>query len=172
MDVMLDFETFGTNANACVVQVGACYFSRTTGKVGHTFLRNVDAQSAVNSGATMDAETIYWWLQQDKEAIKSITEEPMYHIRAVFEDLNDYLANATAIWCHSSFDFSILMETLKRLNIKPKFKYSLARDIRTLVDLSKLNYKKIPRKGIHHNALDDCKHQVTYCLKALKKIKV
>lgn len=171
-NVMLDFETFGNGKNACVVQVGACFFNKGTGEIGKTFLQNVDAKSAVRSGADMDAEPIYWWLKQSKEAIESVTKPPLMDIRDVFSELNDFLEDVDNIWSHATFDFVILQETLKRLNIKPKFSYRSARDIRTLNYLSKVSTKEpmFVRQGIHHSALDDCIFQVTYCVHAMKML--
>lgn len=169
---MLDFETFGNGKNALVIQIGACFFDRVTGEIGYTFKLNVDAVSAAKSGGEFDASTIYFWLSQSSEAIKSVTDEPRVPIKDAFILLNDFLKQAKAIWSHATFDFVILQETLKRLDIKPSFRYSVARDIRTLQDLSKGVYaKSFKREGTHHDALEDCKFQVKYCVAALNSIK-
>lgn len=171
-DVMIDFETLGNGKNACVIQVGAVYFDRATGELGPQFKVNIDARSAVQSGAEFDAHTIYWWLSQSKEAIESFTQGDLMPIESAMEGLNYFLADAKAIWSHATFDFVILMETLKRLSIKPTFRYSAARDIRTLVDLANVSTKdaKFVREGTHHDALDDCKFQIKYCVDALQKL--
>lgn len=169
-DVMIDFETLGNGKNACVVQVGACYFNRFTGEIGETFKANIDAGSAIKSGAEMDADTVIWWLSQSKEAIGSILEKPMLDITTAFYTLNEFLKNARAIWSHATFDFVILSETMKRLQIKPLYTFRAARDIRTLLDLSGIDYKVFPREGIHHDGLADAIHQVKYCTAALHAI--
>jgi exodeoxyribonuclease VIII len=167
--IMLDFETFGNSKNACVVQIGACQFDEKSGQIISTFFTNVDADSAIKSGAEMDASTVYWWLQQSPEAIQSVIageKEPIY---SAFTKLNQYLEKADNIWSHATFDFVILTETLRRLSIKPLFSYRSARDLRTLNYLSKAK-KPSARKGIHHNALDDCHYQVEYCVACLNSI--
>lgn len=172
-DVMLDFETFGNGKNACIVQVGAAYFDRKTGEVGKTFSYNIDAKSSVLSGAQIDADTIYWWLSQDREAIESITKGELVSIEKAMTELNQFLAEATNLWSHATFDYVILSETLKRMNIKPTFKYSIARDIRTLTDLAKVDTKALLfDKGIKHNAIDDCLFQIKYCVDCFKKLGV
>lgn len=45
-----------------------------------------------------------------------------------------------------------------------------ARDIRTLVNLSGIDLKTYDWNKKTHNALDDCKFQVTYCVDAMKKL--
>lgn len=170
-DIMVDLETLGNGKNACVTQIGSCYFDRYTGEITRTFFCNVDARSAMRSGAEMDAATVYWWLNQDKGAIDAMIKPPLDDITVAFTALNEFMRGAKNIWSHATFDFVILQETYKRLNIKPSFRYTYARDIRTLVDLSGiiLNYTK--REGVHHNALDDCLHQVKYCVEAFNKLK-
>lgn len=171
-DVMIDLETFGNGKNACVVQIGACYFDRVTGEVGETLKYNVDARSAAESGAQLDADTVYWWLSQSKEAVASVTADPKQSIDFVFRQLNGFLDKAQCIWSHATFDFVIVMETFKRLGIKPSFSFRAARDIRTLVDLAKLDTKLFRRTvGTHHDALDDAIFQVNYCVAALNLLK-
>lgn len=167
---MIDLETFGTSKNAAIVQVGACYFDRSTGEIGDTFKRNIDAASAMKSGAEMDAGAVYFWLNQPKEAQTSIISGVLQPIDQVFKELNDFLNPAKRIWSHATFDFVIIMETFRRLGIKPSFGYKAARDIRTLTDLANLTIKKVEREGIHHDALDDAKYQVKYCTEAFKKL--
>lgn len=169
-NVMIDFETFGNGKNAAVVQIGACYFNPETGEIGKKFKINVDAESAQRSGADIDASTVYWWLSQSHEARMSILAEGRTPITAAFIEFNDFLKDAYEIWSHATFDFVILQETLKRLNIQPTFSHRYSRDIRTLMAMS--GYKH-PNKqtGVAHDALADCLFQVEYCVAAMNKMK-
>lgn len=173
-DVMLDFETFGNGKYAAICQVGACYFNRHTGAIEATFKRNIDARSSALSGGEIDADTVYWWLTQTPEAIAGITALPQTKITEAMTDLNNFLEAADCIWSHATFDFVILVETMKLLNIKRKFHYKVARDIRTLVDIANVSTKdsRFVRTGTHHDALDDCLFQVKYCVDALSKTRV
>lgn len=167
-DVMIDFETLGTSADAPVVQIGACYFDRKTGEIGRTFKVNVSLASGVQSGAVIDASTVEWWVNQSEEARKSVFTEDSEDITRAFGEFNKFLQGSQYIWSHATFDFPILQQTLKRLGIKPWFKYKFARDIRTLQDLAGYPEGQTKREGIHHDALDDCKFQVVYCVAAFK----
>ncbi len=169
-DVMLDLETLGNGKNKCIIQIGACYFNRVTGEVGNTFKVNVDAGTHVARGAQLDASTVYWWLSQSREAIDSVTAEPRLDIMDAMNQLNFFLSPAKAIWSHATFDFVAIQETFSQLGIKPLFHYRTARDLRTIVDAGKVTVKKQIRVGTHHDALDDCKFQVTYCVLALNNI--
>lgn len=170
-DVMLDLETLGNGKNKAICQIGACYFDRETGEIGETFKVNVDVGSHVKVGAELDSDTVYWWLSQSKEAQESILKEPKVSIQDAFNILNAFLAPAKAVWSHATFDFVAIQETFKQLNIKPLFHYRVARDLRTVVDLGKVTVTKQVREGLHHDALEDCKFQVKYCVAALNAIK-
>lgn len=101
-------------------------------------------------------------------ARKSITEPGLYVHDAMNAFLN-FASEAKQIWSHATFDFVIVQETLKALRLPP-LSYKAARDIRTLVDLSGVQYKKRPRPGVHHDALHDCVFQVGYCVEAFKQL--
>ena len=169
-DVMLDFETLGTGENKCVCQVAAIYFNNSTGELGKSFKMNVDAQSHTKYGAKIDANTVYWWLKQSDQARSSILND-LQDVHSVFTELNEFLSEAKRIWSHSTFDFVTLVETMRQLGIKPKFTYKAGLDIRTLVYLAGTRTDSVAREGVHHDALDDCKHQIKYCVLALKEIK-
>jgi len=162
---MIDIETLGNGKHACIAQIGACSFDKTK-----TFKVNVDARDASRMGCDIDADTVYWWLQQSEAARQSICA-PGVPICDALNQLNDFLSDADEVWSHATFDFVIVTNTMKDLNIKPKFSYRTARDIRTLVALAKIDPFK-NRNGVHHDALDDCLYQVDYCSEAMAKLEV
>lgn len=167
---MIDIESLGVGKNCCIVQIGACYFDRNSGGIGKLFKVNIDARSAVASGAALEADTVYWWLKQSPEAIASITEAPLLPIRETFEKLNEFLKDAKCIWSHATFDFVAITETYKRLEMKPSFSYKTARDIRTLIDIFNISTNDTVREGLHHDGLADAIHQVKYCMSAFKRL--
>jgi len=169
-DVMLDLETFGNGNNAVIVQIGACYFDRTTGEIGSTFSSNVNSNDGIRNGFEVTGSTIEWWLQQSEEARKSIIGNT-HPVKDAINDLNEFLSKAETIWSHATFDFVIIMNHLNKLGIKPKFHYRSARDIRTLVDIASVKESKVVREGTHHNALSDCLFQVKYCVECFNKLK-
>lgn len=168
---MIDFETLGNGENKCVCQVGAVYFDKVTGELGKELRLNIDAGSHVAKGAKLDASTVYWWLAQSKEAQASILQEPRLDICRAMVQLNQFLADASRVWSHATFDFVTLMETLRQLNIIPTVSYKAGMDLRTLVYLAGISTKDFPREGTHHDGLDDAKFQVKYCVAALNALK-
>lgn len=171
-DIMLDLETFGTSHNAVIVQIGACYFDRNTGEIGEKILLNIDADDSVRNGFEIDGRTVYWWLNQSDEARKSILADGLLlKVKPALSEFNDFVKGSNnRIWSHATFDFVILMNHFNRTNTNTKIHYRQARDLRTLVDIAKVKYKKEERTGVHHNALDDCLFQVKYCVACLKKV--
>jgi hypothetical protein len=169
-DVMLDFETLGNDKDKCICQVGALFFNNVTGELGSEFKANIDASTHEKYGGKLDAKTVYWWLNQSEPARQGLLSNQR-PVLEVFEELNTFLAPAARIWSHATFDFVILTDTMKQLGITPTFSYKKGLDILTLVYLAKLTFDKTPREGVHHDALDDCKHQVKYCVAALNAVK-
>lgn len=166
-DVMIDIETMGTRSTSMIVQIGACYFDRVTGEIGDTFKNNVTYKNDI--GFTIDHSTIDWWLGRDDEARSSIIGNALYIHEAV-ELLAAFLKDATYVWSHATFDIPILLHAFDVCQTKFPIHYTKMRDIRTLIDIKNDNKKStLEREGTHHDALDDCKFQVAYCVEALNK---
>lgn len=169
-NVMIDFETLGKGPNKAVCQVAAVYFNPTTGEMGKEFKATIDAESHELIGGQLDADTVYWWLSQSDAARKSILDNKV-SVHTAMTDLNIFLSEAEHIWSHATFDFVTLNHVLSQLRLKPTFSYRSARDIRTLMYLAGINAKSFPRSGTVHDALEDCKHQINYCVAALCVLK-
>ena len=169
-DLMVDIETLATCTNAVIVQLGACYFDRATGSIGETFLANISVQSGLESGLVTDTETIKWWLGQKRITWLEDRLELQQALR-MFSDFVNINRNAK-IWSHATFDMPIIENAYRKLRKRIPFKYKNARDIRTLVDLSK-TYMDKPKENAEktHNALDDCIRQVEYCTRCFNALR-
>lgn len=169
-DVMIDFETFGNGKDKCICQVGAVYFDRVTGELGKEFKANIDARTHQKLGGVLDADTVYWWLQQSEQARASVLA-PGLDIVAAMTELNQFLSDAARIWSHATFDFVTLVDTLKQLGVKPSFSYRVGLDLRTLTTLAGVTADGFVREGTHHDGLEDAKYQVKYAVAAMNAIK-
>ena len=162
-DLMFDIETLGTGTRGLITQIGACYFDRYNGKIGDTFCENIRIQDSLNNGFEVMGDTIEWWLNQDKEIIKKMLENPK-EVRKVLEHFKQFYKKGTIAWSHATFDFPILTNAYHLLKIKPPIPYKKMRDIRTLIDLSGLKreketkYKKCPEcfKGEYKGVIYTC----------------
>jgi len=167
-DVMLDIETLGTRCSSAIIQIGACYFDRTTGEVGECFKMNI--HSEYDDRFTYDWRTVSRWLLQSQEARESVATAGT-KLDASLERLTRFLKDAECIWSHATFDMPILTHAYEVCGMEFPIPYRGMRDIRTLTDIADHRGTK-EREGVHHDALDDCIFQVGYCVEALNKINV
>lgn len=167
---MIDIETLATCPDAAITAIGVCRFTYD-GEVTDTLDLLVDAADAQRHGAVVDANTVYWWLQQSDHARNALVVEGKLSEADALNRLNVFLSGADEIWSHATFDFVVVTSAMRRHGIKPLFSYRAARDIRTLMALAPKGSQPVERKGVHHNALDDAKFQVAYCTTALKALR-
>lgn len=167
---MLDIETLGTIKDAVITQIGAAFFDRHTGQIGNKLLVNIQIQDCLNKGLKVDAGAIEFWLEQSG---RSFLENPvplqiaLDSLRKLYKEEKNSL-----VWAHATFDFPILANAYEVIKQGFVFPYKNLRDIRTLVDLAKLDYKKGNGDEKTHNALEDCYYQIKYCTQAFNSLKI
>ena len=166
-DIMLDLETLGREAKCVVTQLGACYFDRYTGKLGKEFISNISMGSCFDVGLNIDSETLNWWL--DRKDLISWLDEPL-ELKKVLENFSLFYKIGDLIWSHNSFDIPILKACYIACDLEIPFHYRDTRDLRTIVDIGKIDLSKYKCLN-NHNALDDCFFQIKYCSDGFKKLK-
>ena len=168
-DLMVDLESLGTEYPVPIVQIGACYFNRYSGQIGKEFLVTIDIFDKDMDKFCYEIRTLKWWLRQSPDAIQSVMhgKEKMHHALDMFRT---FASGASCIWSHATFDFVALQNAFKVFGINP-FAYKTAKDIRTLTSLARLPKDATENDGVKHNALDDCKYQVKYCVKCFNILK-
>jgi len=164
-DLMTDIETMGVGCNAAMIQLAGCYFDRKTGEIGRTFCENLNLGELLDYGFTKEPSTEKWWSEQNQDILKDILENNR-PVKEVIREFSLFMSSANYIWCHTNFDFVIIQNYLTHFKER-KMPYKGARDIRTLVDLSGIDLSKYDWSKKTHNALEDCKFQVQYCVDAL-----
>lgn len=169
-NVMLDLETLDTASTAAILQIGACYFNPMTGEVGRTFEVNVDLELSITEGFTVGGSTVYWWLNQRKEAQQSFLAAPRVSPQKAASDCASFLKEAKCIWCHTSFDIPILQNYMRLLHTPYRFNYTKAMDIRTIKNLANIDLGDYDSVGTAHTALDDCRFQIHYVVDALESL--
>lgn len=178
-DLMLDIETLGTASNSVITQIGACYFDRITGVISDEFLVNIQVQDSINNGFVIDGGSLRFWFELTgsnpaKNYIPSwfMNPQTVSKALALFRDFCHKNKTTKLIaWAHATFDFPLLQDAYNRMNQGFPIPYRRLRDIRTLVDLSGIEYKK-DKDGDPktHDALDDCRYQVKYCSECFRKL--
>lgn len=175
-DVMIDIETLGTKSYAAIISIAALEFDISTGTAGHYVQMNVDAQSSVDAGLRIEAETVFWWLKQDTKAITALlTEKPVSLHRALVE-LKEFIEDRQTIaglrfWGNSArFDLGLLDNAYERAGIKTPWSPFQEMDLRTLDRLMPWCRKSQKFEGVKHNSLDDCLNQVAWASKIWQHI--
>ena len=170
-NLMIDLETMGKGNMAAIVEIGACYFDPTNGKIGKTFSRKISLESSIDVGLEMDASTVAWWLRQSSDARTLFTEEGEILPTALY-DFQNFVPidsiDTVQVWGNgATFDNVILKSAFDICGMPTPWKHWNNRDVRTMVEIGRsilgIDPKhKLPFKGVKHKALDDAIHQAGY----------
>ena len=174
-DVMLDLETMGRKSNSALVSIGAVEFNLMDGsKTGREFFKVIDLQSCLDLGLTIDASTVYFWLQQTQQARDAITKDKLLPLATVLHMFKQWLEDCIVdvnIWGNGArFDIGLLEDAHVACGLKNPWNFRSERDVRTLVGFAPNIKANLPFQGIEHNPIDDCKHQIQYCTATWKKL--
>lgn len=171
--ITFDFETLGVSTNAPPIQLAAAAFELNSNDIWFPYIsafnEHITFKSLQEYSYTPEYSTVQWWCSSD--SISNDARRKVFKDRNNAKDLNTVIGNFTqwfytleqeyeivGIWCHASFDDPILRNIVHRLNVNMPYKYSLVRDLRTLIALKgKSTIDK--SKYIAHDALEDCKYQ-------------
>ena len=175
---MIDLETLGTRAGCVILSIGGVMFDEMLGRTGKEFYTVLSLESNKQAGLTEDPETLAWWTRQPLEARQVLSQaegEAAVALGAGLQQLNTYLSEAGAatvtVWGNGSdFDNSILYAAYAAAGVKQGWAFWNSRCFRTLKSLA----PEIPaplRQGVHHNALDDARHQAVHAIRVLRHLK-
>ena len=166
MHIMLDLETMGTRPNAPIVAIGAVAFD--AGGIHREFYEVVALQSAVRSGATIDPNTVMWWMEQGDEARAALYGAQNdaigieHALRNFVQLVCSYGDNLIGVWGNgASFDNVLMHESGKRCGV-PMWEFWKDKCYRTVKGM--YPDVKMKRTGTHHNALDDAKSQALHLI--------
>lgn len=182
-DIMIDLETMDNVPSAAIVTIGAVQCDLTTGALGEEFYRVVELKDQEKLGMTILPETLYWWMGQSDAARQALIvpgRENIVDMCALFTKWVESLGSPDnfRLWGNgASFDNAILRYAYRQLDMEFPIKFWNDRDMRTIVgfyprQLQEKWRRTTLRRGTHHNALDDAKHQVRYCSDILQELGV
>lgn len=171
VNVMVDLETMGLRPDAAIVSIGAVVFDKM-GVTDQTFFSAASLSSCLAIGLTTDPETVDWWSKQSVEAQSRWRTADAPSIEQAMIGFTKYLqflgkASDICLWGNGSdFDCVLLTSAYRALEADPPWKFYNVRCFRTLKNLCKLQEMK--RLGVHHDALDDAKHQASHAVRILQ----
>lgn len=183
-DIMVDLETMDNVPSAAIVAIGAVQCDLTTGELGQTFYRVVDLRGQDELNMTINPETLYWWLNQSDGARHALLVDGKILLEQMCSKFNKWLMSLgpstehMRMWGNgASFDNAIVRYAYRQCEMELPIKFWNDRDMRTIVgfyprQMQEKWRRSTLRKGDHHNALDDAKHQVRYCSDILKELGV
>lgn len=165
-DIMVDIETMGTKPGCAIVSIGAVQFDLKSGQTGDKFYCNIDLKDCQDNGLKLEADTVWWWLSQNKSAQEALNcerlllENALQKFERWFENIN---TQNLQIWANSpSFDLSVLESAFNIMGRKQPWFYWQERDVRTLVSFNP-ELKKSIVNDLPHDAISDCLYQIKYC---------
>jgi hypothetical protein len=170
--VMLDLETLGTRPGSVILSIGAVFFD-LDGKTGETFYRNIDPQTCLDVGLTVDPQTKAWWMRQSDAARDALKIDRKSLAEVARDFASFFRAGGEFVWAQgATFDPPLWEAAGLAVGRSAPWRFWNARDTRTVYDICGFDYKSMPREGVFHNALDDCLTQVKAVAAALSKFRV
>lgn len=175
-DISIDLETTSNKFNSAILSIGACRFDRVSGKTQQTYYAEVQIDDALRYGKP-NADTLKWWMRQSPQA-QAIWQRPEDQKLPLFEalrGLTDFVRSCNAgvkVWGNgASFDLTILEHAYERAGngLVGGWEFWDIRDMRTILDATKVEMRDFKRNGVYHNALDDAVFQAEVMCAAWKK---
>ncbi len=175
--IMLDLETLGTTPGSIILAIGACYFSPVDG-LGREFYRVISRESCEKAGLVSEPATVDWWSKQSPEArrVLELTESPQaYVLDHALRDFTSFVGKEgspddTRIWGNGAdFDNALIMYAYKTVGLPVPWKFWNNRCYRTMKSFAP-NVPAPPRRGTHHNGLDDAKTQAEHAVKIMQAL--
>lgn len=180
-DVMLDLETVGIVPGSALIQIAAVPFNINTGKIStNVFNMSINLQKQLDEGFTYNQSTLDWWEKENLNLFKELSNSKNFYVNVGIEFQKWYNnlenKNELRLWGNSNrFDIGILHGWyIKSIGDKfnPFWNTWNERDVRTIASIDPVIKNTFKFIGIRHNAIDDCKHQIRYMRKILRKYKL
>ena len=125
--LMLDIETMGSESYSAIVSIGAVEFDIETGETGKEFYTNIDLQSCLDAGLVVTAGTVMWWMQQNEDARKKLTEDTIPLKEALLK-FGSFCTKRHQVWGNSArFDCGILQNAYNKMDIQLPWNYGSER---------------------------------------------
>ena len=179
-DISIDLETLSKFFDAPIIAIGAVAFDRTTGKLGQTFYREVEIESAIKSGR-VNGETITFWLTRSPRARNIFAPGKKDSLATVLLAFSDWCRNVgkgvPRVWANGIAQDVTWVEhamTVGGHGLAVPWHRDNVRDVRTIVELAEetagFDRKTVKDVGTHHNAIDDATYQANLVSAAYKSM--
>ena len=164
-NIMLDLEFLGHDPRSVIVSIGAVKFDDKG--VRGEFTANIDIQSSINAGLTVDGPTLLWWMEQSK-IVRRATFEDTQSLHSALREFTTWCGDSPVIWGNGCIEDNVkLMMSYKAARQAYPAEYTDNRCYRTMKNL----YPDVTHDwvGDDHVALDDARNQARHLIKILKR---
>lgn len=171
--IMVDIETWGTAPGSAIRSIAAMKFDPV---IGVTRMPAFTV-AVLDDSHTMaiNPKTVEWWNDQPADAKKQF-DSPV-SLQAALHDFSMWWAEQERdavphmFWAKSpSFDAVLLKAAYDHVGRNVPWHYRNERDVRTVYGL--VGYDEPPFYGVKHDALSDCRHQISMVTTAYRALGV
>jgi len=163
--VMGDLETLATTPNALIMSIGAVKFDAD--KIIDRFHVGVELKDAQRYGLEIDADTVMWWMDPEREAArKALVEVGRVDLWSALDGFAMWVAQTPLdeqgdMWGNgATFDNVILKNAYTKVGLDYPFSYKQDACYRTMS--RRLPELKVDRIGVHHSPVDDAETQAVH----------
>ena len=162
-NIMLDLETMGKKSNSAIVSIGAVRFNE---EICDRFYIAVSLQSCLDFGLEIDADTVMWWLRQEKEVIEHFSIDHV-SLPYALNKFSEWIGKNAIVWGNgSTFDNVILSNAYDKAKNARPWAYDSDRCYRTIKNMRPdIKGEDI---GKLHKADDDAEYQARHIIKIIK----
>ena len=178
LNIMVDLETASTKENAAILSWAMMPFHTDGDKFKDMdgFYRVVSLTSCFLTGMSIEDSTQQWWVKQDLKSKDTLLHSEGKNIQDVTLEAFSYLENLSQkyeLYLLSrgiDFDITKIEWCFNTFVERPlPYKYSHKMDVRTVLKFMGIDQSKFEFKGIKHNSMDDCRHDIKMIQTAYKQ---
>lgn len=163
--VMFDLETLGLTPGSAIVSIGAAAFYPTLdGTAEPSFYQVIDVMSCILAGLTVSSDTAEWWSKQSSAAKAALQGQSTMPLSLALESFSSWLSqfDEPPLWSNGpASDVAWLEAAYRAVGLPVPWRYSQARDLRTIREAAGLTNLSLERQGfVEHNALHDALYQI------------
>ena len=163
--LMIDLETLDTSPTAVVTSVALVVFNPFSDAVTEQFSFQLDVQEQLDTGGTVSASTLQFWMSQMQvsnvspaDVVPTIETSLFEREEQLLEWLGDH-GEFDGVWAQGiNFDLPVLKSLFPNVELCD---YNKVRDSRTLInECKRFGFEAPGRVGKHHDPVDDCITQI------------
>jgi hypothetical protein len=158
---MIDLETLGTVADACILSIGAVRFDLDSAAIDDQgFYASVSIDSNLELKRRIQEDTLIWWMKQDPAA-QGVFHESKQTLPTALRELSDWFGDDTFnVWSNGAdFDLPMLAHAFTQCGMEVPWKFWNSNCFRTYKKLPGAKLIRAAVMGVKHNALSDAYQQ-------------